>query len=337
VASSDTGSHVYGDGDEAYKLSGEGVKENSGFRSGWVGAKLLEHLALTGAREFNLTITAREIGVDVRRLYQTVVYFIKRHIVAKVRRGWYRILVDPWELLQKIVVQGPNARKAKESVKENNGTRSEPVRYVTVVEGGGVGLFFDNVRGYTLVGGFVGGDRGRVLGRGDLVRFDRVSYAEVSVATGTELFKDLGVLVIYYRCKGYGLQVVCSDWVEWRPPKGFYRHHSVVDAVNVMRAKVLPYGFGLIGRAAGVVGVPVDRFRSSLYGLARNLYLALRPKSSNSNGCRAPSVEFNDGDGSFSVCFKCPPTLYRRLINSARAARRDWNSIIVEVLSGVLP
>jgi len=336
VARTGTGSRVDRDADEAFKLNGESVKENTSFRAGWVGALLLKHLALTGTREFNLSITAREIGVDVRRLYQTVTYFIKRHIAARIRRGWYKLLADPWELLQRIVVQGPNARKAKESVKENDGTRSG------VVRGGGrycdgVGLFFDNVRGYTWAGGRVLGDRGRVLGRGDLGRFVRVGYAEVSVATGTRLFEGLGSVTVYFKCKSYGSYEVCSDWVEWRPPRGFYRQHSVVEAVNMYRSRVLPYGFGLLGRAAVIVGAPVERLRAALYGLARSIYLAIRPKPSGSNGCRAPSVEFNGDDGSFSVCFRCPPTLYRRLVNSARAARRDWNSIIVEVLSGVLP
>jgi hypothetical protein len=159
------------------------------------------------------------------------------------------------------------------------------------------------------------------------------------VATGTGLFDGLGVLVIYFKCKGYGPHQICSDWVEWRPPAGFYKQHSVVEAVNTFRAKVLPCGFGLMARAATVIGAPVDRLRVALYGLARSVYLALRPgsSSSNSSSCRAPSVEFNGDDGSFSVCFKCPPTLYRRLINSARVARRDWNDIVVEILSGVLP
>jgi hypothetical protein len=245
--------HVYGVAGEAYKGNGGGVKENSGFRAGWVGAKLLEHLALTGAREFNLSVTAREIGVDVRRLYQTVAYFIKRHIMAKVRRGRYRILVDPWELLQRIIVQGPNAQR----VKENHGTRSVAVRAVAGYVDGVVGLFFDNVRG-------------------DLVRFSRVSYAEVSVATGTGLFEGLGVFVVYYACKWYGLEFVCSDWVEWRPPSGFYRQRSVVEAVNVFRSRVLPYVFGLAGRSGVVVGAGLERFRAALYGLARQLYLALR-------------------------------------------------------------
>jgi hypothetical protein len=265
---------MYGLVGETYKGNGGGVKENSGFRAGWVGAKLLEHLALTGVREFNLTITAREIGVDVRRLYQTVAYFVRRHVMARVRRGWYRILVDPWELLQRIIVQGPNAQRVKErGVKENHGTRS-------VVRGSNaisiVGLFFDNVRGCTWAGSYVHGDRGRVLGRGDLGRFARVGYAEVSVATGTGLFEGLGVFVVYYACKWYGVEYVCSDWVEWRPPSGFYRRYGVVEAVNVFRSRVLPYVFGLAGRSGVVVGVSGERFRAALYGLARQVYLALR-------------------------------------------------------------
>jgi hypothetical protein len=327
--------HVYGVVGEAYKGSGEGVKENSPTRLGWVQYKLLELLARMGVRDFNLSEVARILGIDVRRLHQAIAYLVRRHLVARIRRGWYKVLVDPWELLQRIVVQGPNSQRVKESVKENHGTRSGAVRAGGVST---VGLFFDNVRGYTFAGSYISGDRGRVLGREDLVRFARISYAEVSVATGTRLFEGLGSVTIYFKCKYHGREYVCSDWVEWRPPRGFYSRYSVVEAVNLYRSRVLPYGFGLLGRAAGIVGAPLDRLRAALHGLARQVYLALRPKpgSSGSNGCRAPSVEPN-GDGSFNVCFRCPPVLYRRLINSARAAGRDWNDIIVEVLSGVLP
>jgi hypothetical protein len=326
----------HSDGSETYIGFGWSVKEKTGFRAGRVQYKLLSWLASTGLRGFNLTEVARGIGEDVRRVYQAVVYLVKRSILAREARGWYKVLVDPWELLKNVVVQGPNAREVKEGVKENHGTRSVAVRATST---SGVGLFFDNVRGYTWSGSYMHGDRGGVLSRFDLGRFASISYAEVSVATGTSLFNGLGSLTIYYKCKGFGLEVVCSDWVEWRPPSGFYEQYGVVDAVNIFRSRVLPYAFGLVARSGVVVRAPVDRFRVAIYGLARQLYLALRPKPNNSdsNGCRAPSVEFNGGDGSFSVCFKCPPTLYRRLMNSARAAGRDWNSIVVEVLSGVLP
>jgi hypothetical protein len=272
--------HVYGVVGEAYKGSGEGVKENSPTRLGWVQYKLLELLARMGVRDFNLSEVARILGIDVRRLHQAIAYLVRRHLVARIRRGWYKVLVDPWELLQRIVVQGPNSQRVKESVKENHGTRS-------VVRAGGVsvaGLFFDNVRGYTFAGGYVFGDRGRVLGRGDLGRFVRISYAEVSVATGTRLFEGLGSLTVYFKCKGFGPYTICSDWVEWRPPRGFYSKHSVVEAVNLYRSRVLPYGFGLLGRAAGIVGAPVGRLRAALYGLARSVYLALRSGGSSSDG-----------------------------------------------------
>ncbi len=323
-----------GDEPKAYIGNREGVKEKAGFRAGRVEYKLLCWLAESGLRRFNLTEAAREIGEDARRVYQAVAYLIKRSIFAREARGWYRILVDPWELLQRIIVQGPNARSVKEGVKENHGTRSAG-------RAGGmsgvVGLFFDNVRGYAWSGSYVHGDRGGVLGRGDLGRFARVGYGEVSVATGTGLFEGLGVLVVYYACKWYGLEYVCSDWVEWRPPRGFYKRHSIVDAVSLYRSKVLPYAFGLVARAATVVRAPVDRLRVALHGLARSVYLALRSNTSNSSSsCRAPSVEVN-GDGSFSVCFRCPPALYRRLVDSARVAGRDWSDVIVEVLSNTLP
>jgi hypothetical protein len=277
---------------DAFIGFGEGVKERAGFRAGRVQYKLLAWLASSGLRRFNLTEATRSIGEDVRRVYQAVTYLVKRTILAREARGWYRVLVDPWELLRRIIVQGPNAREVKEgSVKENHGTRSAWRASTRYSDGGVVGLFFDNVRGYTLSGLYVAGDRGRVLGREDLGRFVRVSYSEVAVATGTSLFDGLGSLTIYFDCKASGLYTICSDWVEWRPPKNFYKRHSIVEAVNLYRGRVLPYGFGLVARAASIVMAPVDKLRSSLYGLARGIYLALGPSSSGSNGCRAPSVE----------------------------------------------
>jgi hypothetical protein len=341
VARADTGSHDKRDGFEVYKLNEEGVKERAGFRAGRVEYKLLSWLAETGLRRFNLTEAARSIGEDVRRVYQSIVYLMKRAILAREARGWYRVLVDPWELLRNIIIQGPNAREAKEGVKENHGTRSEG-RAGTKSSDGVVGLFFDNVRGCSVAGEYIrgdrdgGGGRSRVLSREDLVRFSRISYAEVSIATGTSLFRDLGSLTIYFKCKFNGPYEVCSDWVEWRPPRGFYSKHGIVGAVGVFRSRVLPYAFGLVGRAAAIAGAPLDRLRGSLYGLARSVYLALRPSSSDSGDCGAPAVGPN-GDGGYSVCFRCPPTLYRRLLDSARVARRDWSDLVVEILSSVLP
>jgi hypothetical protein len=324
-------SQGYGLSDEAYIGEGESVKDKT--RVGALQYSILKLLAETGLRQFTLQELWKALNIDRRRVHQAIVYLLRRGVVARVARGLYRLLVDPWELLGRAIVQGPNGK----SVKDNYDTRSvgrAGGRYAD----GGVGLYFDNVRGLDVSGEPVPGDRGRVLAREDFVRFAKISYAEISAATGTELFRDLGVFVIYFKCKGFGLEVVCSDWVEWRPPSGFYKQHSVVDAVNLFRSRVLPYAFGLVGRSGVIVRAPIERFRAALYGLARSIYLALRPRSSSSSdsSCRAPSVEPN-GDGSFSVCFKCPSVLYRRLLNSARAARRDWNDIVVEVLSGVLP
>jgi hypothetical protein len=255
---------------EAYKGNGEGVKDRA--RVGSLQYSILKLLAESGLKQFTLAEIWRALGADRRRVHQAVAYLVKRNIVARLARGLYRLLVDPWELLAKAVVQGPNAG----SVKDSDGTRSVG-RAGSKYGDGGVGLFFDNVRGYTWAGLYVHGDRGRVLGRGDLGWFSEVSYAEVSVATGTSLFEGLGVLVVYYKCKGYGPRQVCSDWVEWRPPSGFYERHSVVEAVNVFRGRVLPCVFGLAGRSGVVVGASGERFRAALYGLARQVYLALRP------------------------------------------------------------
>jgi biotin operon repressor len=329
VATSGTDSRVYENGYEAYKFNGESVKDKA--RVGALQYRILRMLAESGLRQFSLHEVWRTLNVDRRRAHQAIAHLQRRGIVARVARGLYRLLVDPWELLGRAVVQGPNGR----SVKDSDGTRSAGRVGSKYGDGGVVGLFFDNVRGF---GGFgrVPGDRGRVLGRGDLVRFDRVSYAEVGVATGTRLMEGLGVLVVYFGCKGFGPYAVCSDWVEWRPPSGFYSRYSIVEAVNVYRSRVLPYALGLVARAGVVAGAPVDRFRAAVYGLARQLYLALRPKPGNSSNCKAPSVEPN-GDGSFTVCFNCPPALWRRLLNTSRVSGHSWNSIITEILSGTLP
>jgi hypothetical protein len=263
--------HVHGDGLEAYIGSGGGVKD-TGFRLGALQYSILKLLAESGLRQFTLQELWKTLKVDRRRVHQALVYLLRRGVVARVARGLYRLLVDPWELLAKAVVQGPNAG----GVKDSHGTRSA-VRVSARCGDGVVGLYFDNVRGVTLSGSYVPGDRGRVLSREDLGWFVRVSYSELTVATGTRLFDGLGSLIVYFDCKGGGPRTVCSDWVEWRPPSGFYRQHSVVDAVGVYRSRVLPYAFGLVARAAGVVGAPVDRLRVALYGLARQLYLAVRP------------------------------------------------------------
>jgi hypothetical protein len=108
---------------------GGSVKEKAGFRAGRVQYKLLSWLASTGLRRFNLTEATRSIGEDVRRVHQAIACLVKRIILAREARG---------------------------SVKENHGTRSGVVRASGM---SAVGLFFDNVRGYALAGGYVHGDR----------------------------------------------------------------------------------------------------------------------------------------------------------------------------------
>jgi hypothetical protein len=261
--------HVSGLSDEAYIGSPGSVKDKASFRLGALQYSILKLLAESGLRQFTLSEIWKALKVDRRRVHQAIAYLLRRGIIARVARGLYRLLVDPWELLQRAVVQGPNGR----GVKDSDGTRSA----VCVVAGcvGVVGLFFDNVRGYTWAGLYVAGDRGRVLGRGDLGWFVRISYGELAVATGTRLFDGLGSVTVYFGCKAYGPYTICSDWVEWRPPSGFYRRRSVVEVTSIYRSRVLPYVFGLVGRAGVVVGASGERFRAALYGLARRVFLAV--------------------------------------------------------------
>ena len=113
------------------------------------------------------------------------------------------------------------------------------------------GVCFDNVRGYSVGGGYVGGDRGVVLRGYDLVGFERVSYAEFVGFSGGEFLRDLGQLVIYFKCGyvgGRGGVVVCSDRVEWRPPEG------LVKALGLARARVV-YGEVLLRGLAALLRV----------------------------------------------------------------------------------
>jgi biotin operon repressor len=110
-------SHVYENGDEAYKLSDGSVKDTS-FRVGALQYSILKLLAEHGLRQFTLHELWKALGVDRRRVYQAILYLVRRGVMVRIARGLYRLLVDPWELLGRAVIQGPNGR----GVKDNHGT-----------------------------------------------------------------------------------------------------------------------------------------------------------------------------------------------------------------------
>jgi len=205
----------------------------------------------------------------LRYVHWAVKRLLRRGIVRKVAWGLYELVGDFDGYVGKIKpVRVPSSVR-----NETNGTR------VSVVRGGGrdvVGLFLDNLRGYTS-SGYVGGDRGAVRGFGDLVFFEHVSYSEFAVGLGTNLLRGLGQVVLYYSCKeAPGVGLVCSDWFEWRPPRGFYKRYGVLEARRVFVNRVVPLVFGLSGRAGVIVKSPFKALVNVVHGLARSLYYRFR-------------------------------------------------------------
>jgi len=260
---------------EVYKLSREVVKEVTSIYIGPIGYSIIEYCVETGVYTFTpahiveyLIAKGYARREDKEKLHKRVHDAIKRlmsrGLVARISYGWYKLLLDPGRVNLRVALL-PSLARVRDAVKEAHGTR-EP-------HGRGVGgVFLDNVRGWR-GGVFVGGDRGRVLGFGDLVFFNRVSYSEFAVATGTDLLEGLGLIAIYYACKsGPGGRVVCSDWVEWRPPRGFVKRFGVFNVWRFFVNVILPRVFGLISRACVIAGVPFKYARRFIWRYARGLY-----------------------------------------------------------------
>ena len=186
--------------------------------------------------------------------------------VEKPARGLYRLKVDPADILSKYRVHRRSEsmtgkvkhylrnlknritnylrrKKGKGSYSQGNGEGSRvPVFGVGgalgrvcgggVCGGGGVvgvveGPLFDNVRGYGLGGGYVGGDRGRVLSSRDLVFFSSVSYAEV--LWRVRGFAIPGQLVVYTN----GSQDGYAVRIEYRPVKDYVKKNGLASLVRI--------------------------------------------------------------------------------------------------------
>jgi predicted DNA-binding transcriptional regulator len=281
---------------EGYKADVPGAKGTSSasVRLGELEYLILRFLVESGltrfrpgeiSRAFNLRDKSRRVCDALRRL-------IRRGMVAREpnSRGYYKLLMPLEklaELLTKAIVQGPTS-KVNGAVKGSDGTsplavpacNSTSIFPVAVFgsrsTAGVVGVFLDNVRGFTVSGSYVSGDRGGLLSFGDLARFSRVSYAELAVLTGTSLLEGLGVITMYYWCGWVGGVYACSDKVEWWPPSGLIKSVGVLEARRLLVNRVLPVGFGLVARALEVAGSPLKRVRAAFDGLARSLYRRLR-------------------------------------------------------------
>jgi len=196
----------------------------------------------------------------------------KEEWVLKPARGLYRLTVDPTEILSKYRVHRRSEsmtgkikkylrnlkQKATQKLKQIKTSfsqgKGQDSRVASVgVWWGGFGVVrpvvsgwrFDNVRGF--VGcGYVGGDRGRVLGWRDLSLFDSLSYLEVQrLVDGVGVVDGLLAIYTNWGQDGRGIRV------EWRPPKGFVKRNGVEGSVrgfweavlNALKAlmSLLPY------------------------------------------------------------------------------------------------
>jgi len=259
---------------EVYKLNRGAVKETDSVNLGPMEYSIIEYCVEIGVYTFTPAhiveyliakgYAKKEDKAKLhRRVHDAIKRLMRRGLVVKISHGYYRLLLNPEKMVNVKTASLPSLVKIKEGVKETHGTR-EPHGFV--------GVFLDNVRGWR-GGVFVPGDRGRVLGFGDLVFFSRVSYGEFAVATGSRVFQGLGQVVVYYNCKsGPGGVTICSDWVEWRPPRGFVRSNGVFNARRFFVNVILPRVFGLVGRAGVIAGVPFKFMNRWLYVLARSLH-----------------------------------------------------------------
>jgi hypothetical protein len=268
----------------SYKPTRAPVKDNA-TRLGELEYSILSTILESGLVYFALHDVWKRINADRRRVHDALKRLCNRNIVERVGRGFYRLLVPPerlGELLSTAVINSPPSKnglrprdgliKAPSSRAVKDIPRTREPRGV----GCAVGVFLDNVRGWTWWGSYVHGDRGALREWGDLSAFESVSYAELSIATGTSRLSGRGAVVLYYDCKEVRSGVVCaSDRVEWRPPKGFVKKYGVPYALRVLREEVLPSAFGVLSRALLVANSPLSRVRAELYRLAREVYFAL--------------------------------------------------------------
>jgi predicted transcriptional regulator len=219
-------------GNAVYKPYGGSDKENSEFL-GDLEFQVLSYYVNSGFVVDSLTVIARSINADVRRVYDAIKRLVLRGFLEKVRRGAYKITEAGRQAVMKLKVRklSKKSKEIKESQGKPQGTGGG-LGGGGVVLGGGLGggvgwggLFLDNVR-WWCGGRFYQLGRGWVLGLGDLVFAERVSYCEVGHwVDGLGLD---GVVVVYSNVGDGGGRVR----VEWRPPSGFVARNGVASAVR---------------------------------------------------------------------------------------------------------
>lgn len=223
---------VSSQGTRAYNASGAAGES----RTGWLGP--LEHAVLSRVLELGLSVfrpSQLGLGVDRRRAWDALQRLVRRGILRRVSRGVYRVVADLPRLLSLRVRRLPG----KDRAGEGDGTRGRGAGGVGVGSAGSAGVcgvegpFLDNVRGVSVSGRVVRGDRGRVRRLSELVFFEGVSYAEVLWRVRGAWFP--GHLVLYSNALQDGEAVR----VEWRPPRGYVKRNGLGSALRMYWEVVL--------------------------------------------------------------------------------------------------
>gem|GEM_PF-6019100 len=233
---------VLGVGTRAYNASASAPQPRTGVE-GWLGP--LEHAVLSRVLELGLSVfRPRELGlgVDRRRVWDALQRLVRRGVLERVSRGVYRVVADLGQVLGLRVRRLPG----KDRAGEGDGTRGAVGAWCGSAGFAGAGgsrprscglyrcglcgvegPFLDNVRGVSVSGRVVRGDRGRVRRLSELVFFEGVSYAEVLYRVRGAWFP--GHLVLYSNALQDGEAVR----VEWRPPRGYVKRNGLGSAIRM--------------------------------------------------------------------------------------------------------
>ena len=208
--------------------------------------------------------TDRGVEAPKSKICEALKRLVMRGILSKIRRGLYGVTDKTHTILNKARIFSRDSYKRIKGSGKTHGTREPRDPVIWGRSAGFLGLCpggvcFDNVRGYSVSGEPVRGDRGSILSGYGLFGFEGVSYAELTVPTFTGYLKDLGQVVVYYGCvEVRGVGVYCGDRVEWRPPGGFVKGFGLVFArrefVEVL-LRVLGVLLVAVKRVVGVAGL----------------------------------------------------------------------------------
>ena len=243
-----------------YKSSAPEVKDRASFKAktpilGELQTLILRALFEAGLKHFTpsearLYLKNMGFTVDRRRVHDALKRLSMRGLIVRLRRGYYKLSNNAPKTLGKAsILKRPAYLRLENKDPQGVLGRSRTAQDTREPRGSvSTGLFLDNVRGVS-GGGYVKGDRRRVLSFGDLVFFDTVSYSELQVRTGTSFLRGLGVIVLYHSCVDVYGRLECSDVVEWRPPRGFIRLYGLLEAKRFLLNNVIWRGLAVYLKA----------------------------------------------------------------------------------------